>query len=96
MKTLLKYLKPFRGRMSLGLMIKVTATLLELMLPYILSHILKNVVSSQNVGKILTWGVLMIICAGSACFLNITANRMAAKVSRNFTEKVRKDLFQLV
>lgn len=94
MKTLLKYLKPFRGRMSLGLMIKVTATLLELMLPYILSHILKNVVSSQNVGKILTWGVLMIICAGSACFLNITANRMAAKVSRNFTEKVRKDLFQ--
>ncbi len=94
MKTLLKYLKPFRGRMSFGLMIKVTATLLELMLPYILSHILKNVVSSQNVGKILTWGVLMIICAGSACILNITANRMAAKVSRNFTEKVRKDLFE--
>ena len=94
MKTLLKYLKPFRGRMAFGLMIKVTATLVELMLPYILSHILKNVVSSQNIVNILTWGVLMIICAGTACILNITANRMASRVSRNFTEKVRKDLFQ--
>ena len=94
MKTLLKYLKPFRLRMAFGLMIKVTATLLELMLPYILSHILKNVVSSQNIVKILSWGVLMIVCAGTACILNITANRMASKVSRNFTEKVRKDLFE--
>ncbi|MBR5322232.1 MAG: ABC transporter ATP-binding protein [Clostridia bacterium] len=94
MKTLLKYLKPFKARMTFGLMIKVTATLLELMLPYILSHILKNVVSSQNIVNILTWGILMIICAGSACFFNITANRMSAKVSRNFTEKVRKDLFE--
>lgn len=94
MKTLIRYLKPFRGRMALGLMIKVTATLFELMLPYILSHILKNVVTSQDVSKILLWGGLMIVCAGSACILNITANRMAAKVSRNFTEKVRKELFE--
>ena len=33
------------------------------------------------------------IAAAAACVLNIVANRMAAKVSRNFSEKVRRDLF---
>lgn len=35
----------------------------------------------------------MILCAFTACVCNIVANRMAAKVSRNFSEKVRHDLF---
>ncbi len=94
MKTLLRYLKPFRRRMTLGFLIKVTGTLTELMLPYILSHILKNVVSSQSIKNILTWGGLMILCSGIACLCNIVANRMAAKVSRNFSEHIRKDLFE--
>lgn len=93
MKIMLRYLKPFYGRMSVGLMIKITGTLVELLLPYILSHILKNVVVTQDVAEIIKWGGLMILCAATACVLNIIANRMAAKVSRNFSEKVRHDLF---
>ena len=42
MKIMLKYLKPFRGRMSVGLSIKIFGTLVELLLPYILSHILEK------------------------------------------------------
>lgn len=93
MKTILRYLKPFRKRMTLGLSIKIAATLFELMLPYILSHILKNVVTLEKVSVILFWGGVMILCAGLACLFNIIANRMAARVARNFTEQVRKDLF---
>jgi len=94
MKTILRYLVPFRKRMTLGFCIKVTATMFELMLPYILSHILKNVVSSQSIKSILVWGFFMILCAAMACLCNIIANRMAAKVSRNFSEQMRKDLFK--
>ena len=93
MKIMLRYLKPFYGRMSIGLIIKITGTLVELLLPYILSHILKNVVVTQEVSEVVKWGGLMILCAAVACALNIIANRMAAKVSRNFSEKVRHDLF---
>ena len=93
MKTILRYLKPFYGRMSVGLSIKVIGTLVELLLPYILSHILKEVVASQSIPKIVMWGCLMILCAFTACLCNIVANRMAARVSRNFSEKVRHDLF---
>ena len=93
MNVMLRYLKPFYGRMSVGLVIKILGTVVELLLPYILSHILKTVVVTQNISEIIKWGSLMILCAGTACVLNIIANRMAAKVSRNFSEKVRHDLF---
>lgn len=88
-----KYLKPFFGRMSIGFAIKVAGTLAELMLPYILTHILKNVVLKENVYDIILWGVIMIVFSAVACACNIVANRMAAKVSRNFAQNVRKDLF---
>ena len=93
MRFILKYLKPFVKRMSVGFGIKVTGTVVELFLPYILSHILKNVVVTQNIQSIVYWGMLMMLCAGTACLFNITANRMAAKVARDFSERMRKDLF---
>ncbi len=93
MKTILLYLKPFYRRMSLGLFIKILGTLVELALPYILTHILENVVVTQDIRQIVFWGSAMIVCAGLACLFNVVANRMAAKVSRNFSEHVRHDLF---
>ena len=93
MKFTLKYLKPFYAAMALGLSIKILGTVVELALPYILTHILKNVVAAQNLRLILIWGGVMIACALGACVCNITANRMAARVARNFSENIRRDLF---
>lgn len=92
MKIVLKYLREFYGRMSIGLVIKIIGTLAELMLPYILSHILANVIGS-GMSDILFWGGLMIVCSAIAWLFNVIANRMAARVSRNFAENMRKDLF---
>lgn len=94
MKTLLRYLKPVYARMLLGTMIKILATVSELTLPYILSHILQSVVASKDIRKILFWGILMVGFSGLACIGNIIANRMAVKVSRDFSQKVRHDLFE--
>ena len=79
--------------MILGFSIKVSGTVAELFLPYILTHILDNVIGTLRVEKVVFFGVLMIICAALACAGNITANRMAAKVSRDFSKKMRRDLF---
>ncbi|MBO5452741.1 MAG: ABC transporter ATP-binding protein [Clostridia bacterium] len=92
MKTVLKYLKPYYGKMGVGFIIKTVGTLAELMLPYILSHILGTVLGS-SITDIVFWGAVMIACSIIACTLNVSANRMAAKVSRNFAEAMRKDLF---
>ncbi len=93
MKTLIAYLKPFLPRMGIGLLIKIIGTLVELTLPYILSHILETVILNESVKEIIYWGSLMILCSGIACLFNIIANRMAAKVSKEYSLKVRHDLF---
>ena len=93
MKYLLRYIKPFYRRMTLGLFVKCTGTILELFLPYILGHIIDEVVPLQDVGKILIWGGMMILCALSGVIMNVVANRMAARVARNVSEAVRHDLF---
>ncbi len=93
MRTLLQYLKPFRRWMLIGFLIKVAGTVVELFIPFILTNILENVVGSQDWKLILNWGALMILCAALACVFNIIANRMAARVSRNFSERMRKELF---
>lgn len=92
MRVLLKYLKRFYPKMSFGFLIKTLGTVMELMLPLILSHVLKNVIG-QTVSEIVYWGVLMVICSFLACILNVWANRIAAAVSRGFAEDMRKDLF---
>ncbi len=93
MKIVIDYLRPFFKKMSLGLTIKTFGTVVELFIPYILTHILKSVIVTQNIGRIIFWGCMMILCAGLAFISNVIANRMAAKVSRDFSEKMRKDLF---
>jgi len=93
MNILFSYLRPSYGKMSVGISIKVLGTLVELALPYILSHILKNVVVKEDIGLIVLWGVVMILCAGGALWCNIIANRIAARVACDFSLRMRQDLF---
>ena len=96
MKLLLKYLNPYKGFIALALSIKIGATLVELFIPYILSHILDVVVPTGNVKHIIFWGVVMLACATLGCVGNVVANRMAAKTARRTTEKVRHTLFERI
>ena len=97
MKLVIKYLKPFGFSLLIGFIIKVSGTLAELALPYILSHMLDVVVPANaekgNVTPVFIWGGVMLLCAVAALVLNIVANRMAARVAKNAAQQVRHDLF---
>lgn len=93
MKWVFTYLKPLKYRISAGTTIKTIGTVAELIIPFLLSYILENVIESNNVGKILFFGALMALCALIACLGNIIANRMAAKTTMIFSTRMRKDLF---
>lgn len=91
---MLEYLRPFYKKMRNGLAIKFLATVIELALPFILSHILKNVVPMQSILPVILWGLAMIGCAMAAWLLNVIANRMAGRVASDFSENVRQALFE--
>ncbi|MBR6708628.1 MAG: ABC transporter ATP-binding protein [Clostridia bacterium] len=96
MKMLARYLRPFLGRMLGGLSIKVVGTVIELILPYILAHIVNEVVLDKKLLPIFAWGGLMILCSLICVIANIVANRMAARVARDTSERIRHDLFSRV
>ena len=75
MKYIVKYVRPFFGRMGVGLAIKIGGTVSELFIPYILSHIIDNIVPLESIGLIVKWGAIMILCAVLAVVMNIVANR---------------------
>lgn len=93
MRKILTYLKPYLPKMILGLMIKFTGTIMDLLLPWILAYTIDEIVPLRNVQLILVWGAAMLLCSVVALLANIIANRMAARVARDTTEAVRHDLF---
>ena len=93
MKWFFSYLKPLRKRITVGMSVKMLGTLAELMIPYLLSYILENVIHKENVNSILLYGGLMVIFAVSASIGNLIANRMAARTTMLFSTQMRRDLF---
>lgn len=93
MKFIFKYLKPYKGYFIFVLLMKTLASFLELLIPYVLEHIIDDVVLENSVAKILLWGGLMICLAVAARQVNITANRRAVKNATGCITSMRKDLF---
>ena len=96
MRKVLEYIRPYTPRMLLGLMIKIFGTLMDLVIPYILSFIIDELVPLGEIKPIILYGLIMIGCSG-ACFLgNMFANQMAAKVAMMVTTDLRHDLFKRI
>lgn len=96
MKKILGYLRPYVGRMSFGLIIKFIGTIMDLFIPWILAHIIDYIIPMQDIKLIFAWGGLMVVCSILGVALNIVANRMAAKVARDTTQRIRHDLFEKI
>lgn len=94
MKTILGYLRPHAPRVAVGVTVKFTAAVLELLLPLLLAHIIDDCVPARDLPAVWRTGGLMLIMAFGAALCNITANRMAAWVSMDMTRQLRRDLYQ--
>ena len=94
MKTVLGYLRPHARRVAVGISIKFTAAMLELALPLLLAHIIDDCVPAGELGAIRRAGLGMMVLAFGAAFCNVTANRMAARVSMEMTRDLRRDLYR--
>lgn len=96
MRMIFHYLRPFVPRMSLGLTIKFIGAIMDLLLPWILSYMIDDIVPKGDMGLIAFWGAAMILAAIIALVTNIVANRMAAWVAQHTTESIRHDLFDKI
>jgi len=93
MKRLFQYLKASRFAITVGTLIKIVGTMMDLFIPYVLAHLLDNVVPEKNNLKIVFWGCAMLVFSILAFLFNVIANRMASLVACETTREIRHDLF---
>nr|WP_184090072.1 ABC transporter ATP-binding protein [Anaerocolumna cellulosilytica] len=93
MKNIIKYLKPYSFRMTIGFIIKVGGTFMDLGLPWVLAYIIDDVIPLSEVKLILYWGLVMLFLSVGARAMNVIANRMASRVAGDTVERLRHDLF---
>lgn len=87
------YLKKYRGMIIVTMTIKSIASLGELMLPYVLEHMVDDVVPRQSRALIFGWGAVMIALAVFVRQTNVKANRLSTKVAKESIYEIRRDLF---
>lgn len=96
MREIFRYLKPHVPKMLGGFVFKFSGTVVELLIPMILSYIIDDVVPTGNITLVYWWGGAMLLCAVMALVNNIVANRMASAVAREATRSIRHDLFSKI
>ncbi|HHW93524.1 MAG TPA: ABC transporter ATP-binding protein [Clostridiaceae bacterium] len=88
-----KYIKPYTKRIVVNACVKMTGTLMEVVLPAILAHIINVVVPTRNQSGIILWGLAMVVFSFGAWVLNFSANRMASGTASRAVRSIRQDLF---
>ncbi|MBR6027774.1 MAG: ABC transporter ATP-binding protein [Clostridia bacterium] len=93
MKFLWEYLKKYVRFIAGGMSIKLLGTTLELLIPYVMEHLIDRVVPLGELPPVLLWGGAMLLLAVCVRFLNVTANRMAVRTAKRSILEIRRDLF---
>ncbi|MBO4355946.1 MAG: ABC transporter ATP-binding protein [Clostridia bacterium] len=96
MKKYLAYFKPFIWMMCFGFTVKALGAITELFLPWILSKIVDDIIPTKSIKTTLLWGGMMLLFSALTVIFNITANRIASKVSAKTTQALRHDLFKKI
>lgn len=94
MKLILRSMGRYRGAIALAIFIKLIGTLSELLLPYILEHIIDFVVPSGDLRMVLIWGAAMFAAAVFCRAFNVYANRMAVDNAHRISYEIRQALFE--
>ncbi len=94
MRMILAYAKPYKWKIIQAMTVKFTGSMAELLIPWILSKLVDEIIPMKVPAWIWLFGGLMLTASLGACGLNIGANRLASGASRRITQDLRDDLFQ--
>lgn len=96
MRGLIHYLRPVVLRFLFSLFMKITGSVADLMLPWLLAHMIDEVFPQKDIYLTGLWGGMMLVCSAAAAVTNIVSNRMASGVAGDMTREIRHDLFRRI
>ena len=84
----------YKGAVAACVLIKLLATFSELLLPYILEHIIDSVAPLGDLRLAVFWGLVMFAAALVCRQLNVWSNRQGVENAHNVSYDIRQALFQ--
>lgn len=96
MKRILKYLKPYRGKLFLAALLVSLSTLCDLLLPTLMSDILNNGISTKDFDYILLRCMQMLAVAAVSLGCIIGGTWLSSKLVAAFCADLRADVFRKV
>ena len=96
MKKTLNYIKPYKGELIGGLVLKFIGSVSELFLPLLLDYMVDYGVPSKDINLIVVLGVIMLVFSAAALLGNIFANRLVALWAGKMTKDLRQALFSKI
>ena len=94
MRLLFRAMGHYKKAVAACIVIKLFATLSELLLPYILEHMIDKVAPLGDLRLAVLWGLLMFAAAVVCRQLNVTANRRAVGNAHRVSYDIRQELFR--
>ena len=92
-KLIFHSMRVYAARIAQSMFIKLLGAVTELLIPFILEHLIDEVVPLGRMDKVLLWGMLMVFTALITRQLNVWANRIAIDNAHNVSYDVRQALF---
>ena len=93
MRFIFSYLKKYRVMVIIAMGIKLLGTISELMVPYVMEHLIDVVAPRKETVPVFAWGAAMVLLAVVTRQLNVKANRLAIGVAKESAYEIRRDLF---
>lgn len=94
MSLIFRSLGRYKQAIALAILIKFLGTVSELALPYILEHIIDDIVPIGDILQAVLWGLLMFLSAVLCRMLNVAANRKAIDNAHRISYEIRQKLFE--
>lgn len=93
MRMLFRAMGRYKRAVAICIVIKLLGTLSELLLPYILEHIIDKVAPLGDLRLALLWGLMMFAAAFVCRQLNVLANRRGIETAHRVSCDIRQELF---
>lgn len=93
-KTVIKYIQPYKKLMLFALIAKSLAAFSELAIPRMMAVIIDEDVPSGDISRVLVSGAIMLTLAALTLVFNIVGNRTAARASSLTAYDLREALFK--
>ena len=96
MRLIFRSMGVYRRSIAVAVFLKLVGTLAELSIPYILEHIIDDVVPKGVLREVILWGLLMFAAAYVTRALNVAANTRAIDNAHRVSYDVRQALFRKI